>query len=121
MSFTKRRILCVDYDRDTCQMLIQLLAHANYEAQALMNVEEALTLAQRQSFNLYILDARFPDGKGLTLCSQIRQFVPHTPIVVYSGAVYDSDREETERAVATAFVAKPDVDLLVETVARLLS
>jgi CheY-like chemotaxis protein len=90
---------------------MHLLAHANYEAQALMNVEEALTLAQRQSFNLYILDARFPDGKGLTLCSQIRQLDPHTPIIVYSGAVYDSDREEAERVGATAFVPKPDVDL----------
>ena len=99
-------------------MLMHLLAHANYEAQAIMNVEEALTLAQRQSFNLYILDARFPYGKGLSLCSQIRQFDPHTPIIVYSGAVYDSDREEAERAGATAFVPKPDVDLLVETVSQ---
>jgi CheY-like chemotaxis protein len=121
MSSPKRRILCVDDDHDTCQMLIHLLAYENYEAQAMMNVEEALALAQRQSFNLYILDARFPDGKGLSLCSQIRQFDPHTPVVIYSGAVYDSDREEAERAGATAFVAKPNVDALVETVARLLS
>jgi CheY-like chemotaxis protein len=121
MSSPKRRILCVDDDCDTCQMLTHLLAHANYEAQAVMNVEEALALAQRQSFNLYILDARFPDGKGLSLCSQIRQFDPHTPIIVYSGAVYDSDREEAERAGATAFVPKPDVDLLIETVSQLLS
>ena len=121
MATPKRRILCVDDDRDTCQMLIQLLAHQNFEAQAIMNVEEALTLAQRQSFNFYILDARFPDGKGLSLCSQIRQFDPHTPIVVYSGSVYDSDREDAERAGATAFVPKPDVELLIETITRLLS
>ena len=118
MSAPKRRVLCVDDDIDTCQMLTHLLASENYEAQAIMNVEEALTLAQRQSFNLYILDARFPDGKGLSLCSQIRQFDPHTPIVVYSGAVYDSDREEAERAGATAFIPKPDVDLLVETASQ---
>lgn len=62
-----------------------------------------------------ILDARFPDGKGLSLCSQLRQLDPHTPIVVYSGAVYGSDREEAERAGATAFVPKPDIELLVET------
>jgi CheY-like chemotaxis protein len=121
MSSPKRRILCADDDRDTCQMLTHLLASENYEPQAIMNVEAALTLAQRQSFNLYILDARFPDGKGLSLCSQIRQFDPHTPIIIYSGAVYDSDREEAERAGATAFVPKPDVDLLIETVSQLLS
>lgn len=121
MPSPKRRILCVDDDPDTCQMLTHLLADENYETQAITNVEDALTLSQRQSFNLYILDARFPDGKGLSLCSHIRQFDPHTPIVVYSGAVYDSDREEAERAGATAFVPKPDVEVLIETVNRLLS
>jgi CheY-like chemotaxis protein len=121
MSSPKRRILCVDDDTDTCDLLMHLLKHENYEAQALMNVEEALALAQRQSFNLYILDARFPNGKGLSLCSRIRQFDPHTPIIFYTGAVYDSDREEAERAGATAFVPKPDIDLLVETVNRLLA
>jgi CheY-like chemotaxis protein len=121
MSAPKRRILCVDDDADTCEMLTHLLARESYQAQAVMNIEEALALAQKQSFNLYILDARFPNGKGLSLCSLIRQFDPHTPIIVYSGAVYDSDREQAERAGATAFVAKPDVDVLVETVTRLLS
>ena len=121
MSSPKRRILCVDDDVDTCEMLTQLLANENFEAQAITNIEEALALAQKQSFNLYILDARFPDGKGLSLCSHIRQFDPHTPIIVYSGAVYDSDREEAERAGATAFVSKPEVDVLVETVTRLLT
>jgi len=121
MSAPKRRVLCVDDDLDICRMLMQLLSMKNCEAQAIMNVEEALTLAQRQSFSLYILDARFPNGKGLALCSQIRQFDPHTPIVIYSGSVYDTDREEAERAGATAFVPKPDVNLLVETITRLLS
>jgi hypothetical protein len=32
MLFHKQRILCVDDDRDTCLMLIQLLAHENHEA-----------------------------------------------------------------------------------------
>jgi CheY-like chemotaxis protein len=121
MQPTKRRILCVDDDEDTCLMLVTLLGRENYEVVAVKSVSEALGLARAESFNLYVLDEWFPQDAGLVLCRKLREFDPHTPIVFYSGAAFDSDREEAIYAGAQSFVAKPYVEELIQTVHRLLS
>ncbi len=121
MQPTKRRILCVDDEEDTCSMLVTLLGHENYEVVAVKAVSEALDLARAESFNLYILDEWFPREAGLGLCRKIREFDPYTPIIFYSGAAFDSDKEEALYAGAQAFVAKPYVEELLETVHRLLA
>ncbi len=121
MQPTKRRILCVDDDEDTCFMLTNLLEQENYEVIAIKNVSEALQLAQNESFNLYIFDEWFPREAGLGLCRKVREFDPHTPIIFYSGAAFESDKEEALYAGAQAFVAKPYVEELISTVHRLLT
>jgi CheY-like chemotaxis protein len=120
MQPTKRRILCVDDDEDTCFMLTHLLGQENYHVTAVKTVSEALQLARVESFNLYILDEWFPREAGLGLCRKVREFDPHTPIIFYSGAAFDSDKEEALYVGAQAFVAKPYVEKLIETVHRLL-
>ena len=117
----KRRILCVDDDEDTCSMLVTLLGLENYEVRAVKTVSEALELARAEPFNLYVLDEWFPRDAGLVLCRKIREFDPHTPIIFYSGAAFDSDREEALYAGAQAFVAKPYVEELILAVHRHLA
>jgi two-component system OmpR family response regulator len=117
---TKRRILCVDDDEDTCFMLTQLLGQENYEVTAIKTVSEALHLSRVESFNLYIFDEWFPREAGLGLCRKVREFDPNTPIIFYSGAAFESDKEEALYAGAQAFVPKPYVEKLIETVHRLL-
>jgi two-component system OmpR family response regulator len=121
MQPTKRRILCVDDDEDTCFMLAHLLEQENYEVTTIRDVSEALELAQNESFNLYILDEWFPQEAGLGLCRKVREFDPHTPIIFYSGAAFDSDKDEALYVGAQAFVAKPYVEELIRTVHRLLT
>ena|SRR5215213_9389189 len=116
----RRRILCVDDDEDTCFMLSTLLGKENYDVRTVKTVSEGLHLARNESFNLYILDAWFPAEAGIGLCRKIREFDPHTPIIFYSGAAFDSDKEEAIFAGAQKFVAKPYVEELVEAVHSLL-
>lgn len=117
---TKGRILCVEDDSDTCSMLTYLLEQEGYEVRTVESVEESLGLARQSSFNLYILDNWLSEGSGTALCRKIREFDPHTSIIFYSGAAFESDRAEALHAGANAFVAKPYFDQLIETVKRLL-
>jgi len=118
---TKQRILCVEDDEDTCTVLTLLLERSNYEVTIASSTDDALRFAQSGSFDLYILDNWFGDGSGIELCQRIRESDPHTPIIFYSAAAYEHDKQEGVEAGAQAYVAKPHIDKLVETVHRLLS
>lgn len=115
-----KQILCVEDDEDTCFMLTQLFKTLNYEVSTATTVQNALEVVQKKSFNLYILDARFGGESGTSLCRQVRELHPSAPIIVYSGAVFDSDQQAALDAGADAFVPKPRIDKLLETVQQLL-
>jgi DNA-binding response OmpR family regulator len=110
------RILSVEDDEDTRAMLASLMRKEGYEVEAAGEAREALELAQSQPFDLFIIDTWLPGENGNSLCRRIRAFAPHTPIIVYSGAVQDSDRKAAEQAEADAFVGKPEVVALLERV-----
>ena len=121
MRSIRRHLLCVDDDPDTNEVLARLLQAENYEIRTVESVNDALEIAKRESFNLYILDHWFNRGSGVELCRKLREFDPHTPIVFYSGTSFDSDRQEAMYAGASAFVAKPRIDELINTIHELLS
>jgi DNA-binding response OmpR family regulator len=102
-------------------MLTRLLNAENYEIRTVESVNDALELAKRESFNLYILDHWFDRGSGVELCRKIREFDRHTPIIFYTGTSFDSEREEAMFVGATAFVSKPGIEQLINTVHELLS
>lgn len=113
-------ILCVDDDSETCSMLGSLLELVDCRTLTAATAAEALELIARERFDLYLLDNWLPGGSGVELCREIRRSDPTTPIIFYSGAAFDSEREEALAAGAQAYLVKPgDLSLLVETVRRL--
>lgn len=121
MGKVKCRILCVDDHVDTSEMLQLLLSEEDYEVQTAGTMEEACALAQSQEFDLYVLDKRLPDGTGLELCERLCILTPSVPCIFYTGDAYEVHRRECIQAGAADFVAKPDLDALIEAVNRLLS
>ena len=120
MQPAKRRILCVDDHDDTCSMLTALFGQQGYETVSAGNTSEALELARREHFDLYILDARLPDGSGLELCVSLRALDPHARIIFYSGEAYERDSRAGLSMGASAYIIKPEINELIETVAGLL-
>ena len=115
------RVLCVDDDEDTCTMLCGLLGLIDCLAETAGTAAEALELIARRRFDLYVLDNWMPGGSGVELCREIRRSDPSAPVVFYSGAGLESEREEALAAGAQAYLVKPgDVGALVETIRRLL-
>jgi DNA-binding response OmpR family regulator len=102
-------------------MLKLLLSHEDYEVVTALSCEEALQLATEREFDLYVLDRRLPDGSGLQLCQDLLRATPGVPTIFYSGDAYDIHRSEALAAGADDYVAKPDIDRLIECVRDLLS
>jgi len=54
------------------------------------------------------------------LCQQLHEVTPGVPVILYSGDVYQVMGNNALEAGATAYVTKPDIEELIETVSRLL-
>ena len=121
MSEPKCRILYVDDHEDSAEMFRLLVSSPDYEVQTAQTVAEALERAKSRSFDLYVLDKRLPDGSGMDLCVMLNGLTPGVPCIFYTGDAYEIHRQEAMVAGATAYVPKPDVDALIDTVHKLLS
>jgi CheY-like chemotaxis protein len=121
MTEQKCRILYVDDHDDSAEMLKLILADADYEVETARNIEEALQMAMEGTFDLYVLDKRLPDGSGLELIKRLNALTPYVPCVVYTGDAYELHQKEALAAGAAAYVPKPDIEKLIETVTRFLA
>ena len=121
MSNLKCRVLIIDDHDDTAEMLKILLAEEEYEVTTAATMQEALSLAASKEFDLYVLDKRLPDGSGVELCAKLNQITPGVPCIFYSGDAYEIHRVEAIAAGADAYVAKPDVEGLIENINKLLA
>ena len=120
MAQKKCRVLCIDDHEDTSEMLGLILSQEDYEVVTAGSIEEAIELSTSSEFDLYVLDRHLPDGSGLELCEQLSKLTPGVPCIFYSGDAYDIHRTEAFAAGADAYVAKPDIDGLIEQVGVLL-
>lgn len=115
-----KRVLCVENDMDTRDMIKLKLELSDLETVLAPDVDAALQLIERERFNLYVLDGGLPGVSGLSLCEQIRAADARTPIVIFSGHAYATDIEAGMLAGANAYLVKPDTSKLIPTIRRLL-
>ena len=63
-----------------------------------------------------------PGLSGQELTGEIRRFNTSTPILFYSGAAYDSDKQKDRDAGAHGYLTKPlGISALVDEVAKLIA
>jgi DNA-binding response OmpR family regulator len=117
---TRPRALCVDDDEDSREMLTARLRLALIEVKTVGTAVQALAAMQTERFDVCVLDATLPDLDGFELCRRMRDFDRDTPILFFSGAAYDADRKKAIDAGANAYVVKPEIDSLVQTITQLV-
>lgn len=120
----RKRILYVDDDEMACDMMQELLGSDNdgFDIMAVSSVDAALKWIRDGRFNLYLLDYCLPVRTGAELCSMIRRFDQHTPVLIYSALSRQIDRRRAMEAGADHFLVKPDdMDELQRTVRQLLA
>jgi two-component system response regulator RegX3 len=125
MTDSKTRILCVEDNRDSREMIAILLRETDnsYDVTAVETAAEALALDGKNTFDLYILDIWLPGMDGVELCRRLRDRGVTKPIMFFSAmGVQAKDRDYVLAAGADEFLVKSvDLDRFTETVSRLLN
>ena len=121
LSSVKPRVLCVDDDEDSREILSMMLKFRRIDTMTVGTAAQALSLIEAEQFDLYLLDVWLPDLDGFELCRRMREVDPHTPILFFSGAAYEADKKRAIDAGANAYVTKPDLEGLVGSISQLVS
>ena len=115
------QILYTEDHADTRELVSFVLTISNCKVTLADSDGKALLLARTNQFDLYMIDNWLPGGSGIDLCRKLREFDSSTPILFYSGAAYDADKQEAFASGAQAYLTKPvDNDELMKEVFRLL-
>jgi DNA-binding response OmpR family regulator len=101
------RVLYIEDHDDTRELVTLVLEQRSYEVVTGSTIKTGIALAGSQDFDLYLLDSWLPDGSGLELCRQIREFDKATPILFYSAAAYEIDKDQAINSGAQAYLIKP--------------
>ena len=125
MAEKKARILCVEDNKDSREMIATLLrqSNENYDVTAVETAAEALALNGKGNFDLYILDIWLPGMDGVDLCRRLRERGVTKPIMFFSAmGVQAKDKDYVLAAGADEFLVKSiDLDRFTATVEQLLS
>ena len=117
---TSYRLLCVDDDQDSAEMVSLLLQSYGVEVTCAQSVSEAWLKIRAERFDLLMLDVWMPRVSGFEFSRQLRDSGCTMPILFYSGAAGEPYKQNAFAAGGNAYVTKPDIQGLVETVLTLI-
>lgn len=122
MRSVKGRILCTEDHADTRELIDLVLTQYGYEVVCSASNVHAIDLAKTQKFDLYLVDNWVPGLSGTDLTKKLRQFDLKTPVLFYSGAAYETDREAARASGAQGYLVKPaNGEQLAAEVTRLIA
>jgi two-component system OmpR family response regulator len=105
---TPHRILVVDDEPDTLGLVQLTLETAGFKADTAGSGGEALLLAQKQPYDLILLDVMMPDMSGFDVFARMKTSMTSVPPVVFLTAKNrPEDRETGEGIGAVAYLIKP--------------
>ncbi len=103
-------VLILDDQPDIRLLLEDVLQGEGYEVSQAENLEQALELIERESFDTVIVDIYLDDDDdqtGLSFIPTVNRHQPHAPVIVISGLANMDDVMEALKAGAYDMLCKP--------------
>lgn len=97
----KPRLLLVEDDPASRAFMAAVLAQFPAEVDTAASVGTALALATTRDYELWLIDARLPDGYGIDLLAQLRRQGRSTPALAHTAS---QDRDEHAALVQAGFL-----------------
>ncbi len=104
---TKLSVLLVEDDESIAEIIGNFMHARLIELEHHALAANALKRIKTHEYQCIILDLNLPDMYGIDLCKQIRQFNTHTPILILSANVGETNRIIGLEAGANDYLEKP--------------
>ena len=115
-----KKILIAE-DNDSNFVLMSYILKKYYQFERAKNGQEAVELAEKNAYDLVLMDIKMPVMDGLEATKAIREKHPDLPIVALTANAFDSDRQLAVEAGCNDFLSKPvSSEACIETIKKLL-
>lgn len=117
----ERKILVVDDELSTRELLYDALTKAGYNVASTHNGQEAIELTRTQKPDLVLLDFKMPDMNGVEALKKIRSLDEKTRIVMLTGMGTEELEREARLSGASGFLRKSlGIDVIVKSIKEIL-
>lgn len=102
-------VLLVEDDELVRDAMTRLFVREGYLVLTAPTGHDAIGLLRTPSstIDVVLLDVGLPDVSGADLCARLRQFFPHLPVVVCTGAASPEEAADLRQLGITHFFCKP--------------
>lgn len=107
VDLTEKKILVVEDDDMNYIYLTQIFKLTKGNVTRAKNGRSALELAQKENFDLILMDIKLPEINGIEVTRRIRQFDTCTPIIAQTASRTPDETDEAIEAGCTAVLIKP--------------
>ena len=102
-----RTILVVDDDQSLLELLRMRLESANFSVTTALKEEEAISAAQRQIFDLSIVDLKLARSNGISLMEELHLIIPDMPVIILTAHGTIETAVEAMKKGAYSYLTKP--------------
>ena len=101
-----KKILIAE-DNDSNYILMTYILKKYYQFERAKNGQEAVEMAEKNAYDLVLMDIKMPIMDGLEATKAIREKLPNLPIIALTANAFDSDRQLAMDAGCNDFLSKP--------------
>ena len=119
----KQHILIIDDEATIRDLLAQFLTASEFRVTTVSSAAEALTAVRQDPPHLIISDLQLEDADGLEMIGQLKEALPHAPVILLTGVLFEPDvvRDVLSRKVACYLEKTSSLAKILETVRNLLA
>jgi two-component system response regulator GlrR len=103
----KEKILVVDDDRNILQVIRMRLVSGGYYVTSVTGAEAALKLAEKEPFDLALIDLKLNGQDGIKLMESIHHINPHIPVIILTAHGTIKSAVHAMKKGAYSYLTKP--------------
>ena len=113
-----KKILIAE-DNDSNFILMTYILKKYYQFERAKNGQEAVEMAEKNTYDIVLMDIKMPIMDGLEATKAIKEKFPNLPIIALTANAFDSDRQLALEAGCNDFISKPvSSDLCLQTIKK---
>lgn len=101
-----KKILIAE-DNDSNFVLMSYILKKHYQFERAKNGQEAVEMADKNQYDIVLMDIKMPVMNGLEATKAIKEKHPDLPILALTANAFDSDRQLAMDAGCNDFLSKP--------------